>query len=344
MALSRLTCPECNSVLRPAKPVAEGKKIKCPKCQTIFVAGEVEDEEVEPVEEDSDERPRKATARKKAAAPPPRKKAAPAVKEPPPKKKDDEEEETYGYIKEDDDERPPEIDYAPDMSIKDLRGPAIVKLLQPATYLQLAGFIGFLGWFVLLVMIVIPIVFPVEGASDKPRPVMPLGPGLSAVNPAGGGGFGGGMGMMMPPAAAGGGGGTSGVKYEEEKGAGFFDVFGIDLVAFFLPLLPVFLLGLVWTGLVVGGSIKMQNLESKVWSYVGAIMVMVPFHVLGLYALLSILLRYGLGMIIDDMDYLNSLANGGSALAYVACLGIGIWCLIVLKDKDVVAGFEYKAE
>src|ERR1051326_2617909 len=38
-SLDRLTCPECHTVLKPGKPVAEGKKIKCPKCTKIFVAG-----------------------------------------------------------------------------------------------------------------------------------------------------------------------------------------------------------------------------------------------------------------------------------------------------------------
>lgn len=30
------TCPECGTALRPAKPVPMGKKIKCPKCATVF--------------------------------------------------------------------------------------------------------------------------------------------------------------------------------------------------------------------------------------------------------------------------------------------------------------------
>ena len=35
MASAKLTCPECKTVLRPSKPVAPGKKIKCPKCAGI---------------------------------------------------------------------------------------------------------------------------------------------------------------------------------------------------------------------------------------------------------------------------------------------------------------------
>jgi hypothetical protein len=39
MPLDRLECTQCHAVLKPGKPVAEGKKVKCPKCGTIFIAG-----------------------------------------------------------------------------------------------------------------------------------------------------------------------------------------------------------------------------------------------------------------------------------------------------------------
>src|SRR5262245_42784453 len=29
-------CPECGAQLRPANPVPPGKKLKCPKCETVF--------------------------------------------------------------------------------------------------------------------------------------------------------------------------------------------------------------------------------------------------------------------------------------------------------------------
>ena len=39
MPFDRLSCPECRTTLKPGKPIAEGKKVKCPKCGNIFVAG-----------------------------------------------------------------------------------------------------------------------------------------------------------------------------------------------------------------------------------------------------------------------------------------------------------------
>ena len=38
MTVSKLTCPECGKVLKPAKPLAAGKKVKCRACQKPFVA------------------------------------------------------------------------------------------------------------------------------------------------------------------------------------------------------------------------------------------------------------------------------------------------------------------
>src|ERR1700736_4984373 len=39
MPVTMLTCPGCKIVLKPTKPVPEGKKVKCPKCSAIFVSG-----------------------------------------------------------------------------------------------------------------------------------------------------------------------------------------------------------------------------------------------------------------------------------------------------------------
>src|SRR5450755_2951576 len=49
MPLARLTCPICLAVLKPSQPVAEGSRIRCPKCKGAFVAeGEPRPEEPAP--------------------------------------------------------------------------------------------------------------------------------------------------------------------------------------------------------------------------------------------------------------------------------------------------------
>ena len=42
MAVIKITCPECQSVLRPAKPVPAGKTVKCPECGSRFTVSDEE--------------------------------------------------------------------------------------------------------------------------------------------------------------------------------------------------------------------------------------------------------------------------------------------------------------
>jgi hypothetical protein len=37
MAVTQFACPDCKAVLKPAKPVPDGRKVKCPKCAKIFI-------------------------------------------------------------------------------------------------------------------------------------------------------------------------------------------------------------------------------------------------------------------------------------------------------------------
>src|SRR5256885_902994 len=67
MAASSLKCPECSVVLKLSAPVAAGKKIRCPKCQTSFLP----DSGIQP------DTPVKATPRKPAT-----RKSAPELVEP----------------------------------------------------------------------------------------------------------------------------------------------------------------------------------------------------------------------------------------------------------------------
>src|SRR5262245_61347192 len=62
MAVSKLICPECEAVLRPAKPLEAGKRVKCPKCRTTFTAQGDDEDEPEPP------RPAKKAAPKKQKA------------------------------------------------------------------------------------------------------------------------------------------------------------------------------------------------------------------------------------------------------------------------------------
>src|SRR5947209_4153601 len=101
--MAKITCPECGNVMRPAKPLKAGKRVKCSECGADFL---VEDE----VEEARPAKTAKATAKAAAKADPapPKKKKKAEKKDDKPAKPadgkpsfDDDEDDgpaTYGYI------------------------------------------------------------------------------------------------------------------------------------------------------------------------------------------------------------------------------------------------------
>lgn len=343
----KMTCPECSKVLRPAKPVPANKKVRCPECESVFYP----EDAVNPVEAVEDE-PR-GTGRK--AAPAAKKAAAPSK----PKPGDDDEGGTYAYVKEegeDDDEPAHKVDYALDMSVKDLRGPAQAIVMSPSNKLMLSGFIGVGGWLVLLVLLLIPALFPLKPDDRVKRPVLKVKPGLSHIapsGPVGGGGFGGGFGGggFAPPGGGGpGGAGKAAPKIEEDK-AGLYDVGGYDIAAicdlpwyfFLVALIPLFFC-MAWSMTVAFGAIQIQNIQSRAWGIIGCIFAMTPIHVAGVQLVTAMVVQIVLIQVIDDIGFIQQVVMGITTIEYLLSLGVGIWALATLFKKDVVAGFEYVAE
>ena len=64
MAVTKVTCPECEAVLKLAKPVSPGRSIRCPECGVSFV---VPDDET-PASPRPKGPPRPEDAAKKATA------------------------------------------------------------------------------------------------------------------------------------------------------------------------------------------------------------------------------------------------------------------------------------
>ena len=83
-----VTCPSCNATLKPKTPLRVGARIKCPKCQNVFVV---------PADEDEDEAPTppapKPAAPKPAAAAPPARTPKPA---PPPEEEEEDDDAAEG--------------------------------------------------------------------------------------------------------------------------------------------------------------------------------------------------------------------------------------------------------
>jgi predicted Zn finger-like uncharacterized protein len=326
MAVSRITCPECKTVLKPTKPVPAGKAVRCPECGTRFNAAE--DAAKVPLK-----KPKAAVAAdlkpKKSAD----KKASP--KKPAIIKSDDEEEGggTYAYMKEEEvaEEDKPDIEYAPDMSTKDLRGPAASALVGPSNWLIVVGALGFFGWMGVLVMILIPTLFPIDADDgDKakpPKPVIGLDHGLSTVND------------EKEPITE---------PKSDPNRKSFYSFFGSDLSLigllpwyfFLLSLLPIFL-GMVYSGLVTYGAVQIQNLEGYRWGVASAIMATIPISSWGFMMTTAILLKFLLGMVTDDVLVPMIFLMSVEALA---ALGVGVWVVTVLMSEKVVKGYAYKAD
>jgi phage FluMu protein Com len=313
--VSKLTCPECGKVLRPAKPLAIGKKVKCPRCETVFVAVEDEEEvEARPARARDEGRARKDGAGKPPAPKPARKKAEA-------KKPAREEIGTYGYVKEDEDpEDRPQIYYGHDTSIKDLRGPARTLCVKPSNLLLICGLVGAIGWLVLILMLVIPKVFPItEGDVTDYQP------------------------WGAQPAAT--------AKAAKKKEPGFYEIWGMDAAhftkketaawVFILSLIPL-ALGFVYSGLTAFGGVQMQNLESRRWAMAGSIMAMIPLNMGGVIILVGLLTNFlFLSQLEMDAGYTTFLVILFTSIVWLLSLAVGVRCLLILNDEDVIAGFEY---
>jgi predicted Zn finger-like uncharacterized protein len=170
MPLVKLTCPHCRATLKPAKPVPEGKTVKCPKCNETFKAGE-------------------DGAAPEAAAEP-AKAEAPATSAPGAKAYDEAEEEsggTYAVAEDeadgkkaeegrkkkkkkkwkgaadeddDEDEDDPTAQYLKNLKPRDPRGKAQEVVVSPANWLLRTALLGFFGWVFYFIVFMIPIAFP----------------------------------------------------------------------------------------------------------------------------------------------------------------------------------------
>ena len=323
MASTKLTCPECEAVLRPSKPVPPGKKVKCPKCETVFSAPAAEVEEVEEVEE---VRPRKSASAKAAPA-----KASKKKEEPPaPKKADDDDSEgegIYGYVKEADDtaaeKKEKKVRYGPDTSVKDPRGPATVKLAGPTGKLQLAGSIGALGWLAISLLIIFPAVFPIAEKDKEKLKNVPeaTAPGEKAAKP-------------------------------KPKDPPFWVIYGVDFDKYiitlpwytFMAALIPFLALAGYSALIVSGGIKAQNLESRAWGITASVMAMLPLNTIGLTLVCTLVIHWFVWMVLEDEDFAMYISISVNALIWLVSAGIGGWTFKTLMDEEVQEGFTYIPE
>jgi hypothetical protein len=140
-------CPECGAQLRPANPVPAGKKLRCPKCETVFApAGKV---------------------KTKAAAPPVVQAAS-------------EDAESYAVVKQEDNKNEDATRAAFD-PIKDrfklsARGPALALIVKPSTWLLRVGVTTCLMSLVGVMFAIWPMIFKVEDIAPPDKNARFRGP------------------------------------------------------------------------------------------------------------------------------------------------------------------------
>jgi hypothetical protein len=203
------------------------------------------------------------------------------------------------------------------------------------------GIVGFLGWLGLIVVLLIPVLFPLKDDDDKPRPSKAVGPGLAA----------GAQGTSTSPFNTPPPNRDDKDKKKEDDGKSAFDVAGMDfgLLAFFawwlliLAIIPL-VLGMVYCATVTFGAVKMQNLESRAWGIASSILVLLPFTTGGLMLLTAFLCNWLLNMLFDDPAFSMYIAIVLMSIQTAVALATGVWNLVVLMRPEVIEGFEYVPE
>jgi predicted Zn finger-like uncharacterized protein len=330
MASARITCPECKSVLRPAKPIADGKKVKCPECGTIFTTPGL-------IEQDESPRPKPAAKKKNQAGI----KKAGAVKPPPKKPAPDDDDDDGGGIysfvgadeekkTEEEEEERPQIEYAPDMSIKDLRGPAQAAVVKPSNYLLLLGGLNCLADVFIICYSFWPMVFSESVFFDWQKELT-----------------------------------AHYLKIEDKTGANRIKMYkerkelkdkddqvmseleDEEKISRFIQM-GIYIGLLIYTGIAVFGAVKMQNLESRGWGIAASIMLILPMGSAGLSGLFGGVFHNTIGTWIMD-EPADSWSWGFYSIIlavapYLCALYAGVLSLRALLSKEVIDGFNYVAD
>lgn len=325
MSSARITCPDCKSVLRPTKPVPDGKQVKCPKCGNPFLApGLVEDEEERP-------RKKKKPGKKATAAI----KKAPATQPPPQKSVDDDDDEGGGIYsfaganeKKEEEERP-DIEYAPDMSIKDLRGPAQEAVVRPSNLMLLIGGVSCLCNIFLICYCFWPMVFSDSPLSeDEWKKVLKLHY-TDEKNAAG----------RIDPIKE-----RKDLKDKDEEIVREAEE---KEVTRRFAMMGGFIALLIYNAIAIIGAVKMQNLESRGWGIASSIMTLLPMGPAGIGFLIFGVFYYTIGDWILDERAPGAVPSYSIGLGVIPCLFalfVGISSLRTLSSQEVKDGFEYIAE
>ncbi len=336
MPLAKLVCPKCRATLKPAKPVPEGKTVKCPKCEETFKAGGKPSAEKDPapakksaaaaksapVEEteaetyavlkDEDEERKKAAAEERKQRKKKRKRADGEDDE-----DEDEDEE------EEEEEKDIASEYLESLKPRDPRGAAQETIVGPANWLLRTALIGFFGWVGYFVAFTLPIAFPNRPNKDEAEQAA-FAPGKKEEK-----------------------------KKEKKQAFHFWTAEGIlhggktedqneDFEAWsIIVFVLVLIVGLAQVAAIANASVKMQSLESYKWGLWGCILAIIPLITLPWFVFITFLF--------DLADWLLEMDIGETCwmiglVAFAWGPVVGGLCLKQFLQPQVKPGFEYKPE
>jgi hypothetical protein len=332
MAATKLICPECNATLKPSQPVPDGKRVKCPKCGAGFAAPGVLAKEVFEVVEPDQAPPTVVPTALKKDRPPVRPaklpQAKPKPKKPAPPKNDEDEGGTYSFVDQGNlDEGKPDINYVPDTSIKDLRGPAMGHLVQPSNFLMSVAALS--------------LVLSMFAITEQAWPFMFAEHILNHVD-------------------------YFSAKYEKssdqrtrERGKNLLnskrDVLSKEELQELeeaesvetrnhIILIVLFFLLVIYDGVIVAGAVKMQNMESRPWSLAAAIMMIIPVAGGGILFIIWLFVPMLMSIGLDDEDTIYYITYVLMGLIAALVSAVGGWALRVLLHQEVIDGFNYVAD
>jgi hypothetical protein len=290
----------------------DGKRVKCPECGNIFTSpGFVEPEEDRPRKKSGAKRPENAVPKKSGTSRPSEKKRA---------VDDDEDQGIYSYLGGQDEDKPQQINYAPDVGIKDLRGPAQAAVMAPSNYIVLIGALSCLGSIAIICVMIWPFIFQ-EHVVDHVAELEKL-PQYRGKE-------------------------TSVPKERKDLKADELEIVEdktreVVMKNTMTAIAYVFIL--IYGGVMIIGAVSMQNLESHKWGVASSLMLLLPFGSAGISGLVFGLFQILLGMVFDEDWMIKLYAGVFGGAAYILSILVGMWSLRVLRSKKVIQGFEFVPE
>jgi predicted Zn finger-like uncharacterized protein len=244
------SCPECGAVIKSANPIPAGKKVKCPKCATVFpVAAKEQAAAPAKPKAAAGKVPAAGAKSPKTSAPP--KKAAPP--KPLPKAREEEDDDGKAYIfqtnprAEEEEEDKEELQVVPPAIPPDPRRVAAAIVTVPAKWLLASGLVSCVAGLIAILLGLFPLLFSehlvkIEDAAkdEQGKPVDKEWKDLTEEQKA--------------------------QVREAEKEPRLLDFVKIGVGILFM----------IYGGFICVGAFKMQFMESYAWSMAGSIMAMIP--------------------------------------------------------------------